>query len=119
MRALAEAAVDAVERTLDGNVNVLLVDLAVSASVLGVAHAGAVVAPTGVAAVVGAGLDAAVLATKSGLTPASTVQAQTIVGTVAEANGNRAVSAMKVGVARAGAVVTVSVTTAVLGAHLD
>jgi len=79
VRALAEASVNAVERTLDGHVHVLLVDLAVSAGILGVAHTGSVVAPTSVTAVVGAAPEAAVLSTKAGFAPAGSIQAETVV----------------------------------------
>jgi ATP phosphoribosyltransferase len=119
VRALAEASVNAVESALDGHVHILLVDLAVSACVLGVAHAGSVVAPTSIAAVIGACLDAAVIATESWLAPASSVQAKTIVGAVLKAHGDGAVWAVEVGVAHAGTVVAVSVEVAVAWADLD
>lgn len=56
MRAFAQASVEAVECKLDGNVNVLLVYLAVGTSVFGVAQARAIVAPDSVTAVIGASL---------------------------------------------------------------
>lgn len=79
MGALSEAPVNTVERALDGHVHVLLMNLAVRAGILGVAQAGAIVAPASVTAVVRAGLHRAILATPPRFAPARTVQAQAIV----------------------------------------
>jgi len=119
MRALAEASVHAVESALDRDMHILLVNLAISSSVLRVAHACSVVAPSRVSAVVGASSDAAVLSSESGLAPAGSVEAETIVGAVAQANGDRAVRSMEHGVAHAGSIVAISVEVAVRGANLD
>jgi len=64
---------DTVQSTLDGHVHVLLVHLAVRASVLGVAQASAIVAPASVAAVIRASLHRAILTTPPRLAPASAV----------------------------------------------
>lgn len=79
MRAFAEAAVDAVQGALDWDVDVLLVDLAIGSSILGVAHASTIVAPTSVSAVIGASLKTAVHSSITGLAPASAIEAQTVV----------------------------------------
>jgi len=109
VRALAEASVHAVEGALHGHVHVLLVDLAVRASILGVAHAGSVVAPTGIAAVVGASLQTAVHTTKAGFAPAGTVEAKTVVCAVVDANGDLAVGSVPLRAANASTVVALSV----------
>lgn len=118
MRAFTKTPMDTVESTLDRYVYVLLMDLAVSTSVFGVAHTCAVVTPTRVTAVVGACFNATILATKARFTPASTIEAKTIVGAVVEADGDRAVNTLEVGMAGAGTVVAKPIATAVLRADL-
>ena len=88
MRALAETSVHTVERTLDWNMHVLLVDLAIGTSIFRVTHACTIVAPTGVTTVIGASFDATVLASIARFTPASSIQAQAIVGTVVHTHGD-------------------------------
>jgi hypothetical protein len=82
MRALAEASVHTVECALDWHVHILLMDLAIGASILWVAHTGSIVAPSGISTVVGACSDAAVLSSKAWLAPASAIQAKAIVRAV-------------------------------------
>lgn len=96
MRALAKASVNAVERALHRNMNVLLVNLAVRTSVLGVAHASSIVAPTSISAIVGAGSDAAILATKARLAPAGAVKAETVARAVPDTDWNGTVRSIKV-----------------------
>jgi len=120
VRALAQAAVHAVERALDGHMNVLLVNLAIRASILGVADAGSVLAPPSVPAIIGAGLEAAVIATKPRLTPARAIQAQAVVGAIVQANGDLAIRSMPVRAANAGTIVALSVgKSASVSAELD
>jgi len=77
-----------VECTLHWNVDILLVNLTVSASVLGVANTCSIVAPPSISTIIGACLDAAIDSSKSRLTPTSSIQAQTVVRAVADANWN-------------------------------
>lgn len=109
MRALAETAVHTVESTLDGNVHIFLVNLAVRASILGVASASSVVAPPGIPAIVRASSKAAVQATEAWLAPANAIQAQTVVGAVAQTHGNLAVRPVPLGAANACSVVALPV----------
>lgn len=79
MGALPQTSVHAVEGALDRHVHVLLVYLAVGPCVFWVAQARAVIAPSSIAAVVGARLHAAVLATPPRLAPARSVEAKAII----------------------------------------
>jgi len=109
MRALSEASMNTVECALDGDMDVLLMDLAISSSILGVANAGSIVAPSGVSAVVRASLEAAVNSSKTRLAPASTIKTETVIGAVVDADGDLAVRSVPLGTADTGSVVALSV----------
>lgn len=109
MGALAQASMHAVECAINAKIATLLVNLAVSASVLWVADTCSVVAPSCITAVVGAGLEAAINSTETWFTPASSVHADTVVCAVVNADGDRAVNSVEVGAANASSVVALSV----------
>jgi hypothetical protein len=98
-----------VEGTLHGNVDVFLVNLAIRASILWVAHAGSVVAPSSISTVIRASLQTAVNATETGLAPARSVHAKSVVRAVVHADRDLAIRASPEGAAHAGAVVALSV----------
>lgn len=75
MRALAQAAVDAVEGTLDRNMLVLRMDVAICAAILREAQTGSVEAPAIATAITWAGLEGAVHTTIARLAPALAINA--------------------------------------------
>jgi len=109
VRALAQASMHAVESALHWDMHVLLVDLAISASILGVAHAGTIVAPSSISAIIGAGLEAAVQASKPRLAPARAIHAQAVVRAIADADRGLAVGASPLGRTNAGSIVALAV----------
>jgi len=101
--------VDAVQGTLDWDMDVLLVNLAICAGILWVADAGSVVAPPGISAIIRTSLQTAVNTTKSRFTPAGPVHAKSVIGTVIHANWNLAIRTSPERAAHARAVVALSV----------
>jgi len=109
MRALAQAAVHAVERAFHRHMHVLLVNLAIRASILGVADASSVLAPPSVAAIIRASLETAIFTTEPRLAPARAIQAQTVVSAVIQANRDLAIRALPIRAADASTIVALSV----------
>jgi predicted component of type VI protein secretion system len=111
---------NAVQSTLDWNMDILLMNLTVRSSVLRIANTSTVVAPTSISTIIGACLETAVDSTITRLTPASAIHAQAVVGAVLNANRDGTIRAVEVGVANASSIGTFSVgTIAIIGADLD
>lgn len=85
MGTLAKTAVDAVQGALDWNVRGAIVHLALSTSILWVALASPVVAPSSCSTIVQAGADTAIVTAKTGFTPASPGQTQPIIAALVDA----------------------------------
>lgn len=108
----------AVECTLDGHVDILLVNLAVGSSVLGIANTCSVIAPSRVSTIIRTSPQTATLATPARLTPARAIKTESVVRAVVDANGNRAVCTTEVWWTNTAAVLTETVSTAIVRAQL-
>jgi hypothetical protein len=117
--AFPEASVNTVKGTLNWNMTILCVDVAIGATKLGEAQASAVVAPSVASTVTRAGFQGAVQSTETRLAPAGAVDARPIVRAVPDTLWNRAVISTPVWNACAGAVVTVTVAGAVIRTRFD
>jgi len=98
-----------VERTLHRDMDVFLVNLAIRASVLGIAHTGSVVAPAGISTVIRAGLQTAINPTKPRFAPARAIHAQSVVRAVVHTDRDLAIRPRPLRTAHAAAIVTLSV----------
>jgi len=101
--------VDAVEGTLDRDMDILLVNLAICASILWVANARSVVAPPGISAVIRTSLKTAVNTAKSRFAPTRSIHAKTVIGTVVHANWDLAIGTSPERTAHASTVVALSI----------
>lgn len=108
-----------IQGTLDRDMHILLVHLAVGSSIFRVAEARSVVTPPSVATVIRARLHTAVIPPPACLAPARSVKAQPIVTAVAQAHRYRAIGATEPRATHACTILAEAISRTIILAHLD